>query len=111
MAKKNNHTHKYRLTPLGNTTKVWSCGLPNCYHYQPAHMTHMVEGKASECWDCANITVMSADRMKFAIKENEGRILCQDCMDARIGVVVHGNIEDVADIDKIINDMKAVNKR
>lgn len=103
------HTHKYRLVPFGNSIKVWSCGLPDCSHYMPTHMSHMIEGKASECWDCANITVMSSDRMKFAITQNEGKILCQDCIDIRRGIPIKSN--ELADIDAIINDMKAVNRK
>lgn len=102
------HVHKYRLVEFGINDKVWACGLPDCSHYLPRHLAKMIEGRASECWDCESHTIMSVDRMKFAIANNDSKILCQDCMDKRRGIFVEK--EDL-DIDSIIADMKQMNKR
>jgi len=97
------HTHKYRLVPMGST-RVWSCALPDCNHYMPPNMAQMVEGKASECWECAKTTTMIPDRMKFAIENNEGRMLCQDCINKRKGLYAETE-DDVPSIDDVIAQM------
>lgn len=81
--KAKSHVHKYRLVPMNTETKVWACGKSECNHYMPPNMQYMVEGKSSECWDCFNVTTMSTDRMQYAILNNEGRMLCDDCITAR----------------------------
>lgn len=53
-----NHRHKYYKGKLGETHKVWYCGLPDCTHYIPKHMESMANGKISTCWGCgADITL------------------------------------------------------
>lgn len=97
------HIHKYRLVPMNASQKVWSCALPDCNHYMPPNMQHMIEGKASECWNCGKTTTMSTDRMLFAISRNEGKILCQDCMLRHEGTFIEPDPEDfVPTMDDIV---------
>jgi hypothetical protein len=45
------HTHKYHKVDAAGTT-VWACALPECTHYMPDHLKHLVPGKNSLCWNC-----------------------------------------------------------
>jgi len=75
-------------------------------------MQHMIEGKASECWDCNNTTIMSPARMKYAIDSNEGRMLCDDCIAARLEgrEIVFKDIDDV-EMDDILAQIAREGKK
>lgn len=100
------HTHKYRLVPINNSKKVWSCALPDCNHYMPPNMEHMIEGKASECWDCGNTTIMSIARMKYATEHNDGKMLCELCINKREGIEILNDDASLAEILKSIGELK-----
>lgn len=94
------HTHKYRLVPMNASKKVWACALPDCNHYMPPNMERMIEGKASVCWDCGNETIMSVERMKFAIAENDGLMLCEQCINKRQGFAFTDDDESMNEVLK-----------
>jgi hypothetical protein len=100
------HTHKYRLVRMGNTM-VWACGQSDCNHYMPPNMEAMVEGKKTECWDCGKETIMSVERMEFGMDMNEGRVLCENCMNKRQGIEIPiSELEELSDIDTILAKMR-----
>ena len=68
-----NHVHKYHWRKLGSSSRVLACALPDCSHYQPAHLEAMNEGKKSICNQCAEEFVLTSD----ALKEDKPR--CEDC--------------------------------
>lgn len=70
------HRHKYHLVSLG-ASKVWACALPDCTHYMPSHMSAMVEGKASICWQCGEDMILDKANMK------EPQPRCENC---RLGI-------------------------
>jgi hypothetical protein len=61
--KKANHIHKYRLVDIG-FSKVQSCAVPNCPHFMPAHLSKLLIGRASICWECDNEFNMTEDNLK-----------------------------------------------
>lgn len=104
------HVHKYRLVPMNASQKVWSCALPDCNHYMPPNMAHMIEGKSSECWNCSKATTMTTERMQYSIANNEGRMLCQDCILRQQGLYIAPE-EEVPSMDDIVADyIKTVKK-
>lgn len=70
------HRHKYHNVVFG-ASHVWACALPDCTHYMPNHMSAMVEGKASICWQCGEDMILDKSNMK----ENQPR--CENC---RLGI-------------------------
>lgn len=67
------HVHKYHFTEVA-FGKIWACGLPDCNHYMPQHMTNMVNGKYSICWRCEAQFILDAIAMKSE------RPICVDCL-------------------------------
>jgi hypothetical protein len=80
MARAKKHVHKYHYTDL-KYAKVWSCALPDCYHYMPDHMSVNVIGKRSLCWECNGEFILDENNMK-----NEMPI-CYEC--AHANVIAH----------------------
>lgn len=66
------HIHKYYRVEIAGV-KVWACALPECTHYMPAHMTALVDGKASFCWDCGERFILNPTNM------NDDKPICSDC--------------------------------
>lgn len=64
--------HKYYRAHL-RMGDVWACALPDCSHYMPQHMEHLVNGKATICWQCDEKTVMSPANMHM------DRPICPSC--------------------------------
>lgn len=52
------------LGDYSGAPKLWSCALPDCYHYMPAHMSAMVVGKASLCMECNEQFVLDPMNMR-----------------------------------------------
>lgn len=46
------HTHKYMWVSL-KYQKVWRCA--DCNHFMPAHLSELVIGRMSLCWDCGSV--------------------------------------------------------
>lgn len=92
-----NHTHKYQLRPTGSQS-VWACALPDCNHYMPPHLSSLVEGRTSICWQCEEKFILDSDAMK------ENRPRCLECRDALLINVVSEMITDnhipANDVDK-----------
>lgn len=57
------YTHKYYLAEVG-WGRVWACAEADCSHFMPSHMAHLVNGKASICWDCGNEMRLDNENMK-----------------------------------------------
>lgn len=68
------HTHKYILRPTGSSP-VWACALDFCNHYMPSHLTSLVEGRMSECWNCETPFKLDSD----AMKAEDGKPFCPVC--------------------------------
>lgn len=66
------HTHKYYKKTL-SFGQVWACALPTCNHYMPTHMTELLPGKQSVCWECEGMLVLNELNMKME------KPLCEDC--------------------------------
>lgn len=71
-SKAKRHTHKYYQVKISYQT-VWACALPDCNHYMPAHMTHMMPGKATLCWKCEKTTFLDPENLE------RDKPLCEDC--------------------------------
>lgn len=80
--KSKRHTHKYRQILIAGT-KVWACALPDCNHYMPQHMTALVEGKNSYCWNCGELFMLDTEAMKMDMP------FCLNCR--------HPELSDVSD--------------
>lgn len=63
MSRARRHPHKYRKARLTFGT-VWACALPDCNHYMPQHMSELVSGKRSVCWNCDEVFIMNPLSMK-----------------------------------------------
>lgn len=87
MAIKKHNPHNYYRTDLG-TNKIWACANPDCTHYMPPHLSHLVEGKRSICWQCGEKMTLHSLNM------NEDRPRCDDC---RLGL-------NVAEVDVPLSD-------
>jgi len=74
--KSRRHTHKYYKVDMGGTN-VWACASPDCLHYMPKHMEHMVPGKASICWGCGDTMILTLQNMK------DKQPKCPDCSGMR----------------------------
>jgi hypothetical protein len=48
-----NHTHKYIRRETGSSP-VWACALEDCNHFMPNHLTNLVIGRSTYCWDCGD---------------------------------------------------------
>lgn len=77
MAKK--HIHKYYKRTIGSQW-VWACGLDDCSHYMPVHMTELLQGKRTLCWnydkgnvDCEKVTLL--DTRNWA----KDKPICEAC--------------------------------
>lgn len=66
------HIHKYHKVTL-SFGQVWACALPECSHYMPQHMTPMITGKASICWECNEPMILDSNSM------NEDKPRCGLC--------------------------------
>lgn len=74
------HTHKYHKINVAGTL-VWACALPECSHYMPDHLKHMIPGKMSICWSCGE---------SFALDERALRMtqpICINCAFPTDGVM------------------------
>lgn len=96
MGRAKGHTHQYYTVKVAGTS-VWACARADCNHYMPAHMSDTVKGKRSECNSCNDTTIMTPERMKLAIEKNNGRILCDDCMEEKITGIrpIHVDPDDI----------------
>lgn len=89
------HTHKYYKTSLGHVN-VWACGLGDCNHYMPPHLSNMVVGKDTLCWKCGEITSLDSRTMKM------DKPLCVDCDPKAISA--NDDLETIANILGRISD-------
>jgi hypothetical protein len=81
------HIHKYYKAKVAGDL-VWACALPDCNHHMPPHMTSLVEGKSSLCWECGGELVLDPEAYKM------DRPTCISC---RSGISVDDlNGEDVS---------------
>ena len=76
------HTHKYHRVEIAGA-KVWACALGDCNHYMPVHMSALIPGKNSYCWDCDNPIILDSSNMI------EDRPRCVEC---RTGI----NLDEIA---------------
>lgn len=72
MSKSPKHIHKYHKVKMFSHF-VWACALRDCNHYMPYHMTDMMPGKASICWECGTDFDLTIHNMK------NDKPLCPDC--------------------------------
>lgn len=72
------HVHKYYLRRT-SVFDVWACALDECNHYMPQHLTELVSGRSSLCWDCGAKFRLNEDLMR----EEAGKPVCQNCLDIR----------------------------
>lgn len=70
MAKKHFHRYHKVITSMGD---IWACGLPDCQHFMPMHMTPLLVGKSSICWSCGNPMILTQENMKSP------QPTCSDC--------------------------------
>jgi hypothetical protein len=61
--KKLKHNHKYRKVDI-HYAKVFACALPDCTHFMPKNMAHMIIGKVSICWGCEEPFAFSDENLK-----------------------------------------------
>lgn len=66
------HIHKYHKVQL-SYGPVWACGETDCSHHMPQHMTELMLGKKSRCWNCYDIITLDELNMKSDLP------LCNDC--------------------------------
>lgn len=66
------HVHKYELRPT-TSIPVWCCALLGCNHFMPSHLTPIMKGRTSICWDCECIFPLNELNMK------NNRPKCDDC--------------------------------
>lgn len=66
------HIHKYHKV-LVNTTKVWACGEPECYHFMPDNLKDLIPGRASKCWSCEDTFILDPINMK------DDKPICINC--------------------------------
>lgn len=64
--------HKYyQVNVYGKD--VWTCALPDCYHYMPYHMRNMMVGKKSLCWGCESEIRLYSGNMEMT------KPCCEQC--------------------------------
>jgi len=61
--KSKRHTHKYHKVLVAGDP-VWACALPDCSHYMPNHMSELVPGRASLCWNCGEKFILDNTNMR-----------------------------------------------
>ena len=61
MSKK--HIHRYHKVDTG-AGELWACSMPDCTHFMPAHYTALLPGRASICWECGEIFILTKENMK-----------------------------------------------
>ena len=88
------HVHKYYKAKLSFGT-VWACARPNCTHHMPQHMTDLLPGKNTQCWNCECNTVMDSRTMVME------KPLCEDC---------DPNTFDIEKTTDILTELGLVNK-
>lgn len=74
------HTHKY-IKRETSSSPVWACALEDCNHFMPSHLSSMVVGRSSYCWQCGD---------KFRLDENsvsEDRPRCISCRSGKISEI------------------------
>ena len=84
------HTHKYYKTTLGHVN-VWACGLGDCNHYMPPHLSGMVAGKDTLCWKCNEVTTLDSRTMRMdkpLCIECDSNAVSQDLDVQRIGEMI-----------------------
>lgn len=78
------HIHKYHQVKNNVTgEKTWACGQADCYHFMPAHYVHMLQGKATICWECGEPTVLDERNMKL------DKPTCFNCTDEGKAIKQH----------------------
>ena len=45
-------------------SKVQSCAVPDCNHHMPSHLSKLLIGRASICWECNEEFAMNEDNLK-----------------------------------------------
>lgn len=98
-----NHTHKYQLRATGSQS-VWACALPDCNHYMPPHLSSLVEGRTSICWQCEEKFILDEESMK------ESRPRCFTCRDGQFIESLSPIINDVIVESNDIDKKKAIEK-
>ena len=66
------HIHKYQQVHTKFKT-LWKCGIPSCKHFMPEHLTALIIGRASLCWNCGETFVMTEEKM------SSPRPICNNC--------------------------------
>ncbi len=103
MARKK-HVHKYHLVPFVNGPRsVWACGMPDCNHYMPEHMAHLIPGKSSICFGCGNEFTLTEDSM------SRPEPICAKCHLKEKGIDI-GKIENIDDLIEMIGRNASVVK-
>lgn len=82
MSKAKRHIHKYHQVQMGYN-KVWACARPDCNHYMPQHMSAMVVGKGSICWNCQGDLILDAENMK------DDRPECRECRLGKLSELIN----------------------
>lgn len=73
-----NHIHKYHYINIGKRDEkryTYACALPNCSHFIPIHMSKLVIGKESYCWQCGEKMIIN--KQHFRRKTRKPR--CYKC--------------------------------
>lgn len=71
------HIHKYHQVEF-NGSKIWACALSEeCTHYMPKHLTHLVVGRKSFCWECGEEIILDILNMRDELPR------CRDCNSER----------------------------
>ena len=83
------HIHKYYRLELAGQS-IWACGISTCTHHMPAHMTPLLNGRASICWACGDDMILNQQNMK------RDKPKCDDC-------------DGLADINEYLESKGAIN--
>jgi hypothetical protein len=90
MSSSKKHIHKYILRPTEGRP-VWACALMGCNHYMPAHLSSLVIGRTSICWECEQPFQINTLSVK------DVRPKCEDC---------GGTLEQIKQLNERLTNIK-----